>query len=242
MGDAAARTEALLAGIRESLDIVHAQIGSMDTRMALLNTAYQQVASQLDLHSHVVFEHMRVMDSMEQRHDLLAQHMAATVEAAARLGGSKAPCSEEEEDEMRILHPHRKGADLSSGGHGAPPGGVTRPTSSANRHLVPDGSTGSGEAGRTREHQGGKVPLKLSFPNINGEFPIIWRDKCLDYFRVCNVNPTMWLMVATMHMEGNRLTVTSPTSSSIRFRAGLISSFLWKQNLGFRITTYSWMS
>jgi hypothetical protein len=154
MGDAATRTEALLAGIRESLDIVHAQIGSMDTRMALLNTAYQQVASQLDLHSHVVFEHMRVMDSMEQRHDLLAQHMAATVEAAAHLCGSKAPFSEEEEDEMRILHPHRK---------------------------VPGGSTGSGEAGHTREHQGGKVPLKISFPNINGEFPIIWRDKCLDY-------------------------------------------------------------
>jgi hypothetical protein len=41
MGDAAACTEALLAGIRESLDIVHAQIGSMDTRMALLDTAYQ---------------------------------------------------------------------------------------------------------------------------------------------------------------------------------------------------------
>jgi hypothetical protein len=45
MGEAAERTEESLAAIRESLDLVHAQIGSMDARLGLLDTAYQQVAS-----------------------------------------------------------------------------------------------------------------------------------------------------------------------------------------------------
>jgi hypothetical protein len=45
MGEAAKRTEESLAAIRESLDLIHAQIGSMDARLGLLDTAYQQVAS-----------------------------------------------------------------------------------------------------------------------------------------------------------------------------------------------------
>uniref|UniRef100_A0ACD6ATY1 Uncharacterized protein n=1 Tax=Avena sativa TaxID=4498 RepID=A0ACD6ATY1_AVESA len=50
---------------------------------------------------------------------------------------------------------------------------------------------------------GGRIPIKMSFPRFDGEFPRIWRDKCLDYFRVCNIHPTMWLTAATMHLEGN---------------------------------------
>jgi hypothetical protein len=51
---------------------------------------------------------------------------------------------------------------------------------------------------------GGRLTaIKVMFPRFNGEHPRIWRDQCLDYFRVCNVHPTMWLTAATMHLEGN---------------------------------------
>lgn len=90
MGEATDRTEASLAAIRESLNLVHAQMGSMDS-MGLLDTAYLQVAAQLDLHSRAVSDHTRVMDAMERWQEMLAQHMAATAEAVARLCGSKAP-------------------------------------------------------------------------------------------------------------------------------------------------------
>jgi hypothetical protein len=72
MGEAAERTEESLAAIRESLDHVHAQIGSMDARMGLMDLAYQRVVAQLDLHSHAVSDHTRVMDAIEQRQESMA--------------------------------------------------------------------------------------------------------------------------------------------------------------------------
>jgi hypothetical protein len=72
MGEAAERTDGSLAAIRESLDLVHAQMGSMDARMGQLNTAYQQVAAQMDLHARAVSDHTRVMDAIERRQESLA--------------------------------------------------------------------------------------------------------------------------------------------------------------------------
>jgi hypothetical protein len=43
----------------------------------------------------------------------------------------------------------------------------------------------------------------MNFPAFDGQFPRIWRDKCQDYFRVCNIHPTMWLTAATLHLEGD---------------------------------------
>nr|XP_051190460.1 uncharacterized protein LOC127303801 [Lolium perenne] len=201
MGEAGERTEAALAAIRESLDLVHVQMGSLDARMGLLDTAYQQVASQMDLHSRAVSEHTRMMDSMEQRQDSLAQHMAAMAEAVARLGNNRPLYSEGDDEEVHVVHPHGK-AVVTGGSRGAPTGASSRPSTSATRPPDSGGPTGGGETGRSGEHQG-KVPLKIHFPSFSGEFPRIWRDKCLDYFRVCNVHPTMWLTAATMHLEGN---------------------------------------
>jgi hypothetical protein len=70
-------------------------------------------------------------------------------------------------------------------------------------HPHTSGQTAGGEQGRAGEQATGKVPIKMNFPRFDGEFPRIWRDKCLDYFHVCNINPTMWLTAATMHLEGN---------------------------------------
>jgi hypothetical protein len=43
----------------------------------------------------------------------------------------------------------------------------------------------------------------MSFPRINSDQPRIWKDKCLHYFRLFNVNPSLWLISCTLHMDGN---------------------------------------
>jgi hypothetical protein len=43
----------------------------------------------------------------------------------------------------------------------------------------------------------------MSFPRFNGDQPRIWKDKCLDYFCLFNVNPSMWLISCTLHMDGD---------------------------------------
>jgi ABC-type uncharacterized transport system permease subunit len=45
--------------------------------------------------------------------------------------------------------------------------------------------------------------LKMYFPCFDGENPRIWKDKCFDYFKLFNVNPSLWLVSATLHMDGN---------------------------------------
>lgn len=73
MGEAATCTDESLAAIWESLEKVQAQIGSLDARMGLLDTAYQQVAGELDLNSCVVGDHTRIMDAIERRQESLLQ-------------------------------------------------------------------------------------------------------------------------------------------------------------------------
>uniref|UniRef100_A0ACD5TPE7 Uncharacterized protein n=1 Tax=Avena sativa TaxID=4498 RepID=A0ACD5TPE7_AVESA len=43
----------------------------------------------------------------------------------------------------------------------------------------------------------------MSFPRFDGDQPRIWKDKCLDYFRLFNVHPSLWFVSATLHMDGN---------------------------------------
>jgi hypothetical protein len=209
MGEVAERTEGSLTVIRESLDLVHAQIGSMDARLGLLDTTYQQVAVQLDPHSRAVSDHTRVMDAFERRQESMAQHLAATAKAVSRIVGYKLLSEAEEEDDGESMRPAGKGILrlISIGGcRGVPTGGTFHPGSSSSarppdasrsmemqyidlpcrtpRHgppAAPDQQT-SGDHGRAADHSSGKVPIKMNFPTFNGEFPRIWRDKCLDYF------------------------------------------------------------
>jgi hypothetical protein len=63
--------------------------------------------------------------------------------------------------------------------------------------------SGGGGGGRipsdgTQRHQ-----LKMSFPRFDGDQPRIWKDKCLDYFNLFNMNLALWLVSCTLHMEGN---------------------------------------
>jgi hypothetical protein len=68
------------------------------------------------------------------------------------------------------------------------------------------GGGGHGGAGGGRNNSGSdptKHNLKMSFPHFDGENPRIWRDKCLDYFWLFNVHPSLWFVSTTLHMDGN---------------------------------------
>jgi hypothetical protein len=44
--------------------------------------------------------------------------------------------------------------------------------------------------------------MKFSFPKFGSESPLIWLDKCHDYFQMYQVPCSIWVMAASMHMEG----------------------------------------
>jgi hypothetical protein len=66
-----------------------------------------------------------------------------------------------------------------------------------------DGEGGTGGGRTNTSDQGTKHHLKMSFPWFDGTQPNIWKDKCLDYFRLFNAHPSLWLISTTLHMDGN---------------------------------------
>ena len=62
-------------------------------------------------------------------------------------------------------------------------------------------------AGFARRSYDGEGPIravlpKLSFPRFDGSNPTIWKDKCVDYFTLCNIPETFWT-TAALHMDDN---------------------------------------
>jgi len=63
-------------------------------------------------------------------------------------------------------------------------------------------------AGFARRSYDGEGPIravlpKLSFPRFDGSNPTIWKDKCVDYFTLCNIPETFWTTAAALHMDDN---------------------------------------
>jgi hypothetical protein len=87
-------------------------------------------------------------------------------------------------------------------GSGAASGGG-RPRS-GQEDLSGGAASGGGRPRSGQEHQLSRVPLpKMTFPKFTGEDPHIWRDQQLDYFTLFNIQESMWLTAATMHLSGN---------------------------------------
>lgn len=42
---------------------------------------------------------------------------------------------------------------------------------------------------------------KMSFPKFEGDNPCIWKDKCLDYFRLFDIPTGMWTSLAALSMD-----------------------------------------
>jgi hypothetical protein len=47
----------------------------------------------------------------------------------------------------------------------------------------------------------GRLP-KLDFPMFAGDDPQIWKSRCEKYFQMYEVESSMWIKVASMHLEG----------------------------------------
>jgi hypothetical protein len=43
----------------------------------------------------------------------------------------------------------------------------------------------------------------MQFPKFTGKHPLIWRDKCEDYFRIFDIPESMWATYASLNMDEN---------------------------------------
>lgn len=80
------------------------------------------------------------------------------------------------------------------------------------------GASGSGEnTGRTWGGYHHNVP-KIDFPTFNGEGPKSWRMKCESYFRICGVQPELWVNLAALHCVGAADQWLQSTSAHVNVR------------------------
>jgi len=217
MGEATATTKASLTELRASLDLLHG-------RVAVIDTTQQSLVAQLGLIAGAVQEGAKIHADAARQLAALGNRLGLTSQAMERLR-VRSPSQEEDDSypadcvvvgkgTLRPTHvgwtgnttgassaaaATDLGADrevsplgevtitrgdgiMGGGGHGGAGGG---------RHGGADGG-GHGGAGGGRQHYGG-----------DGDQPRIWKDKCLDYFRLFNVHPSLWLVSSTLHMDGN---------------------------------------
>jgi hypothetical protein len=233
MGEAAATTatslhdlritmEASIHELRASLDLLHGNIARIDTTQ-------QQLKEQMALASTAVESSAKANNAVARQLAALEQQIMRTSQPLDHDRG-RPPSPEEDEADpemhvgvgkamVRSAHvtwtgntpgassasslgvegeaSHTQGGDgiLGDGRTGGAGGGGSN---SGNGRIL-----GGAGGGRTRTEDTPRHNLKMSFPRFDGTQPRIWKDKCLDYFRLFNVNPSLWLISCTLHMEGN---------------------------------------
>jgi hypothetical protein len=215
MGEKADETAATLKQLQASLDLLHGVVGGVDTKQ-------QQLRAQLDLQATAIADSTaRHEDTAKILHALMVRLKIPEPDP-----GDPGLQDEEEEPERYEIDPadHGKathnyspwlgntpGASTSAAGAGPTGGGGGgRPASSTAEVLLDGGGgggrggTGGGRTSTPGQEQGGRSHMpKMSFPRFSGEHPRVWRDQCLDYFRVFNITPSLWYTTASLHLEGN---------------------------------------
>jgi hypothetical protein len=43
----------------------------------------------------------------------------------------------------------------------------------------------------------------MSFPRFDGVDPTIWKEKCLDHFKLFAIDESIWATASALHFEGN---------------------------------------
>lgn len=197
MAESKTQAEVSMAEIKEALDLLFARMASMDTTQ-------QQMRVQMDLQAAAVQDLSSKRDDDARRTEALTKQLDATAQAVLHM--QDAPPARTQHNLTRGVLP-----DFSEGAAGH---GLASPTAPAsyllNGRQGGEGSSGGPHSGirpgRPAENpaDGSRPPLpKMSFPRFNGEQPRIWRDKCMDYFRIFNIHPSLWVTSASIHMEGN---------------------------------------
>lgn len=158
-----------------SIDLLFAKVGAMDRTQ-------QQISAQLDLSA-------QVMERMIQDQQTLAKQVDATGQAVARLTLNRqqmhppSPRPIHREDQSRGFEQGEFSRAHEDRSPRPPPVShrVSTDSHSFSRHALP----------------------KMSFPRFTGANPTIWKDKCLDYFRIFNIPEVYWVTAASMHMDDN---------------------------------------
>lgn len=188
--------------IQASLDLLHDVV-------AKIGTTHQQMRAQLDHQAQAVQESSRL-------HDVTTRVLAA-LQAKLDIGeqdpsSTRPPAADDANQEA--VKPMGTGflrlAAPDWTGNGVVGSTSARPHDHGNFSEGGDGLLGSGVAvvGGGRQHVvTGEGPVssslpKMSFPRFEGDQPSNWKDKCLDYFRIFNIHPALWLTTATLHMDG----------------------------------------
>ncbi|KAK1607032.1 hypothetical protein QYE76_030705 [Lolium multiflorum] len=211
MGEAAASTTNELKEVRSAVDLLHG-------RLAVIDTTQQSLVAQMNIIAETVRDGSLAQAASTRQFAAMERRLDEAMATLAQLH-KRSPSQEEDDadpDEVlvrgksKVTPTHTTGmgdtagAGTSSAAHADDPlraerDGLLR----GNSGGTGGGGFGGAGGGRTGGVGGGSHNLKMSFPRFDGENPKIWKDKCLDYFRLFNVNPALWLVSSTLHMEGN---------------------------------------
>lgn len=44
---------------------------------------------------------------------------------------------------------------------------------------------------------------KMSFSKFDGTDPVVWKEKCFEYFHLFKIPKDLWVTSVSLHMEGN---------------------------------------
>ncbi|KAK1678256.1 hypothetical protein QYE76_039104 [Lolium multiflorum] len=226
MGEKADETSATLKQLQASLDLLHGVVAGVDTQQ-------QQLRAQLDLQATAIADSaVKHDDTAKILHALMVRLKIPDPDPGEAEYHGEEEVEEHERGEVdtmgrgKTAHNHSRwlgntpGASTSAaatgpleGGDGRAGAGGSRPDSpgagGGEGMVVGGGGGGRGGDGGGRTHSSNQehgtrnhMP-KLVFPRFSGEHPRVWRDQCLDYFRVFNISPSLWHTTASLHLDGN---------------------------------------
>lgn len=159
--------------VMEHLDLLFAKVAEIDTNQ-------HKMDARVDMST-------KVMEQLLKDQQLLAKQMEATGQAVARLTLDSMGKANKEP-----LSPTSSDISMEQGFHNP---------------FAKDGQgTRSGFTQNRREF-GGRLNLnnlvpKMAFPRFEGDNPCIWKDKCLNYFQLFELPPTLWATMASPGMDG----------------------------------------
>lgn len=215
MGEAADQTAATLERLQSSLDLLHGVVANVDTAQQQMRAQLEHQAAAIADGSTKHDKTARILESLLEKLEILEQG-ASTRPPPAEAEPDRGVVLPVGRSTLQPTSPHwvgnTAGASSSAAARGCNlstelepgRGGILSGSGFGGAGGGRGGGAGGGRPSSANEDIGGRSPLpKMSCPRFSGEHPRIWRDQCLDYFRVFNISPTLWLTTATLHLDGN---------------------------------------
>jgi hypothetical protein len=169
-------------------DRVMAQLDRLTEKVLSMDDVQQQLLAQAGLAADVarqaMEERVRFAQQLDQAEKALAE---LRLEQMAR----------EMESAQSVRSERHRG--------GPPPSPPLAPPGPQRRYAgVPLGRPRETGGRRVEDFEGGQLPIqRMPFPKFEGAEPRIWIDQCVDYFTLYRVPESVWVMSASLNMEGN---------------------------------------